>query len=585
MSANSYNVFISYQSADLEFAEQLNARLVDEGFQVWFDKARLEAGCDWHSEIEAGCESSRIFLPVLTPHWKGSEWTRYETYGAEAVIPLHYDGEWDEVATPPLMRYQNLALNFKEDTDDEWKKLFDSIRRLLAQPLPEKVERIANLRYSANPYFVGRETDLNKIHETLHRRPTAALTQDGTVQAITALGGVGKTTMAREYAEKFWRLYPQIFWIDARINLVSEFARLAEILVPKLYTTDDQKKAEEAFNLLNDQTERLLIIDNAIDEESVQTWIPKSGGCRTIITSRFADWSSAIKVCPIDVLKPEPSREFLLLRTEREPTRENNDKCDLLAEKLGHLPLALDQAAAYIHAQGLDFGFDDYLRLYDKAHHELLNKGVLGSTEYPDSVITTWKATIAKLSPPARAVLRLIAFLSNERIPTEMFIKGAETVTRGAGEFDGKDEDSRTNRSLDEFFIRDAIKNLASYSMITTYGNDFTVHALVQTVERLDIYDKRKQADWIERTTELITSQGPLNAHDTNTWHIWDALMPHAEQLLEHTLINTLVQPNIKLPSRLANLYFGKGMYYKAIPLYQKIIKIIEKNPHQTKMI
>jgi hypothetical protein len=31
-----------------------------------------------------------VVLPVLTPRWKRSEWTRYETYGAEAVIPLLY---------------------------------------------------------------------------------------------------------------------------------------------------------------------------------------------------------------------------------------------------------------------------------------------------------------------------------------------------------------------------------------------------------------------------------------------------------------------------------------------------------------
>ena len=60
-----YDCFISYSSADLVFAEKLHRTLVTEGFRVWFDKVRLEPGYDWHKEIEQGCESSRVMLPVL----------------------------------------------------------------------------------------------------------------------------------------------------------------------------------------------------------------------------------------------------------------------------------------------------------------------------------------------------------------------------------------------------------------------------------------------------------------------------------------------------------------------------------------
>ena len=60
--------------------------------KVWFDKARLAPGFNWHHEIEQGCENSRVILPVLTPRWKNSDWTKFETYGAEAVIQ-HGRGE------------------------------------------------------------------------------------------------------------------------------------------------------------------------------------------------------------------------------------------------------------------------------------------------------------------------------------------------------------------------------------------------------------------------------------------------------------------------------------------------------------
>ena len=64
-----YDVFISYKSYDVKLAEELHERLVNQGLKVWFDKARLKPGYNWHAEIEAGCEASRIALPVMTSLW------------------------------------------------------------------------------------------------------------------------------------------------------------------------------------------------------------------------------------------------------------------------------------------------------------------------------------------------------------------------------------------------------------------------------------------------------------------------------------------------------------------------------------
>jgi len=81
-----YDCFISYASNDLALAKTLHDHLVAAGFTVWFDRIRLKPGFDWYKEIEAGSESSRVILPVLTPDWKRSEWTRFETYGSDTVM-------------------------------------------------------------------------------------------------------------------------------------------------------------------------------------------------------------------------------------------------------------------------------------------------------------------------------------------------------------------------------------------------------------------------------------------------------------------------------------------------------------------
>jgi hypothetical protein len=224
-----YHCFISYASPDLAYAEALNKLLTGAGFRVWFDRVHLREkdGAQWHREISAGCEESRIVLPVLTPRWRQSEWTRYETYSAEAVIPILAEGAWDDVKTPPLGRWHSHTVSASLDPE----RLVASIRSLLAQPAPEKGERVAHLRYLPAKHFVGREQELGDIHEKLFTSPTAVLTQ-GHVTAVTALGGVGKTTLARQYAEKFWRCYRQMYWVDCRLNLDGEFALIHDILRP-----------------------------------------------------------------------------------------------------------------------------------------------------------------------------------------------------------------------------------------------------------------------------------------------------------------------------------------------------------------
>jgi hypothetical protein len=199
--------------------------------------------------------------------------------------------------------------------------------------------------------------------------------------------------------------------VDALAGLESGFALLFGKLFPGRSDAGMQQpdKAKLMLAELGGRAERLLVLDNVEDAESVRPWLPRdpTTGCRTLITSRFADWPAAagIRAIQLYVLEPEPAREFLLARTERTAEGAELAACDDLARELGYLPLALEQAAAYIAAPGAGVGFAGYLRLYREATAELLALGALGSTEYPDPVITTWQAT--KFNRPQHRGLRL----------------------------------------------------------------------------------------------------------------------------------------------------------------------------------
>ena len=566
MNFMSYDCFISYSSSDLRIAEELHGQLCNEGFNCWFDKARLAPGFDWHREVEEGCESSRVVLPILTPRWGLSEWTKFETYGAEVIIPLVFEGTWADVTTPPLESYQAEKIELTSLETVAWTRLFRAIRRCLAQTMPQKVTRVAHLRYRANDYFVGREKELIRIHEELHRKPRAVLTQ-GRVRAISAMGGAGKTTLARQYAEKFWKCYPQMFWVNCRLGFESQFAHIHDMLFPDRAHVgmQDTEKAVTAFRALHAHDPRLLILDNAESETSIMSWIPKAGGCHTLITSRYANWSAAIKAVQLDVLEKEPAMRLIWQRSGHLALGSEYSTCEQLVERVGYLPLALEQAAAYIEQQGEGFGLSDYLRLYDAATLELLSIGALGSTEYPDSVITTWKPTVDKLKLGARTILKVLSFFAATPVPTKLVVDAAPTLFEIAKDIDGTHSLSALGN--DEVWIRSELTQLKAYSLLRSDGVTCSLHPLLQLVERLSLKPLERDK-LLSQAIQVLIETSPEANWRPESRASWELLSPHAEQLLLHQR-NGHQSPNADLLDRLGDAYAARGLDERAVVFYR----------------
>ncbi len=574
-----YDCFISYSVSDLALAEELHRRLVGAGFNIWFDKVRLKPGFDWHREIEAACENSRVLLPLLTPRWRLSEWTKYETYGAESVIPLVAEGERSAVMTPPLLRYQALQLNPAEADDGKWEELFVALRDRLAQPAldpSEKTKRTAHLRFRPTPHFMGRVRELENLHEHLYIAPSAALTQ-GQARAITSLGGVGKTTLARMYAEKFWRCYSQVFWVDARLGYESEYARLCDLIDPDFKVANpDAKDVEKAHwtvaELENTQSRhpRLLIIDNVENETASRDWIPKTGHVHTLLTSRFSQWE-AISPFPIDVLTPEAAIELLMRRSDRRDALDSAEKraCQELAESLGCLPLALEQAAAFIRKQGQAFAFLGYLELYRESERELLSQHAQGTTEYPTSVLLTWRTTVRHLSNDARNMLKVAAFLAPIEIPFQMLVDGFEGMSHTAT----IQLDFEPQPVTAALRARECRNSLAEYSMVSvTVDDGFTVHPVVQAVERHHL-STRHWKECLEWAIRFFRHHAPPNPTEFETWDAWRTLVVHAITLDEHSKLFGDYEFPTMIVSQITTFYCALGEDAQAVPYARRAVK------------
>jgi hypothetical protein len=285
-------LFISYASPDVARAETLHQRLAAEKFGVWFDKKRLNPGCDWHNEIEAACDAARLILPLLTPHWHRSEWTKYETPASPAVLPVIAEGTPDNDLTPPLRRWQAHPLDPLTVDEPAWQALFVAIPQKLAEPVPQRAPFLVRLAHAPNRWFTGREADMNRLHDALHPGPLPAPTE-ARAWAITGLGGLGKTTLANEYVRRFRRRYPQVLWVDAGRGYQAEFSALHDQMFPDRARPDlpDEHKAAQVMDALREPHARLLVLDNVTDETTAAAWIPREGGCRTLLTSRFTGFS------------------------------------------------------------------------------------------------------------------------------------------------------------------------------------------------------------------------------------------------------------------------------------------------------
>jgi TIR domain len=555
MTQEYYDCFLSYRSTDRAAADEVYRRLTAAGLKVWWDKVYLEAGMRWHEEIERHCEASRVVLPLLTPEWRESEWTRYETYGAEHILPVLLRCEWAKVAPAPLAAVQGDMLNLATASDEDWNRLIARIRKLLEEPRPGRDGRRFLLSHRPIEHFVGRDLSMVELHEKLFLTRATALTH-GSVIALPALGGVGKTTLARHYAEKFWRCYRQIFWVDCRLGLATGFARVYDFLHPgEEMAVPFETRAQRAKDELSQHAdERLLILDNAEDEQSVLPWIPETGNCHVLITSRFAGWSKGIETYPVWVLEQEPARRLLLERSGRASDDGEEAAAAKVAERLQYLPLALEQAAAYV-AEQTGFGFEDYLRRYETSEKAFLDRRTPGATDYPESVYLTWRTTVDRLPEGARAMLRLHAFVAPTPFPVQLYIEGAKELGAEIEAWGAAPAELP-----DEMTVRDWKTSLVKYSMAKAEPEDcISVHALVQAVERHAMAGRSPEAaaGSARRAAALFSRVTPWPSWELIGRALWEKLASHAEILAANGYVEDELRGTVLAKLAGASRYAG----------------------------
>ena len=102
------------------------------------------------------------------------------------------------------------------------------------------------------------------------------------------------------------------------------------------------------------------------------------------------------------------------------------EDAEKIIEKLGGLPLAITQAAAYM-SKG-QMGFSRYLHRFETNFKRVASKAPTVTTYRNDTVFTCWEMSFKALTATAARLLHLCAFLSHEDIPDEIFRRGKRAI-------------------------------------------------------------------------------------------------------------------------------------------------------------
>lgn len=403
-----------------------------------------------------------------------------------------------------------------------------------------------------NQYFTGRAELLAALVSALTTQGMATVTQP---QALSGLGGVGKTQLALAYALRERHRYQAVLWVRAgsEDSLRSGFAELAVQL--GLPGAKESRALDESVAQIRhwlEKTERtLLVCDGADSPEILRQFLPRRGCGHILITSRAHDFQSLGIVKPVEVveLSLPDAIEFLLRRTARTDSGAGERAAaEALAQDLGRLPLALEQAAAYVVGKAVSFA--DYLASYKRHRLRLLNRSEPLIGEYPDTVATTWHLNFeeVKRSPPAVALLRFSSFLAADAIPTELLIEGAPL-------FDPKLARVVKDAKADPVVIGELLEPLLRFSLIRRDrdANTISIHRMVQEVVKDSIHpDSRREYAW--RVVQALSTTFPDPAIHT--------LWPQCERFLRHALAATQLCDEYRIEGEVAaHLYNQVALY------------------------
>ncbi|MFD9645391.1 tetratricopeptide repeat protein, partial [Streptomyces sp. NPDC059082] len=370
---------------------------------------------------------------------------------------------------------------------------------------------------SASGVFVGREEELTSLRRMLTGEGAAAVVQPRrtSARAISGLGGVGKSALALRYAHRYRDSYTLVWWVSAESpeTIVSGLGRITEQLCPQWARgCGPEERAAWAIAWLQAHPGWLLVFDNVEDPSHLRPYLGTLSGGHHLATSRRATgWHALAPVMPLGTLPPDEATGLLcsLAFPGQTATAEQREAARQLAEDLGCLPLALEQAGAYAYRTGIDL--DTYRRSLDLV---LVLDDNRDAPSPERTIARIWDHTLTALTardPLAVTLLHAMAWLAPDGIPRTLLAPLAPHPLA----------------------LANALGELHAYNMVafTPDRQGVGVHRLVQTVLR----NRAPQALGREEAEQAVRRALPSGDSRPDDTLDWERLLPHVHALADTT--------------------------------------------------
>jgi hypothetical protein len=424
---------------------------------------------------------------------------------------------------------------------------------------PAIVPQIWNVP-NRNADFTGRANILERLHDELAGDGTAVVL----ARAVFGLGGVGKTQVALEYAHRFKADYRLIWWINAEQPLEITLA-LADLAGQMGLPIGDN--AADAATAALDQLRRdvtgrwLLIFDNAEEPEDLASFLPTGSG-HILITSRNPAWTRHAEPVELDVFSGQESLAHLIHHV---PGLGMSD-ATRVSVAVGHLPLAIEQAAAWLAETGMPAPL--YAEWLETQATSAL--GLNKPLDYAKPVAAAWNLSISKLrerSPASVRLLQILAFCSPGPISATLLYSDAMIDCLLA--YDG---------TLTKPMLSRVIREISRFALVKVdqSSTPVQIHRLVQAVIRSQMSDEQQ---WGARhdVHKILAGTRPRQGEtdDPANWSTYDIIWPHlgpssAEECDDPRTRQLLIdwvryqwkhgeyEPALALADRLENLWRGQ---------------------------
>jgi hypothetical protein len=507
----------------------------------------------------------RAALETLQPENTSVAWTAtMSEFPDPAIVPA--------VSEPEFPSTQGATAGMSVDMSS-----FDFLP--LREPVGGIVQTVKLPQYMLKPHmrnadFFGRKDILQTLRRALAPSTGSSESDTGSALrsfALCGVGGLGKTSIAVEYAYATKDLYEAIFVLQASDTekLAQSFAEMSVALGLETEAGDQiisknivlgwlsqpvrhiQEGTAVFANEMKDLVSWLIVFDNADDLNVLRDFWPQSERGSILVTSRdpLAKTRTHVPITEGLDLEPfSPKDAGLLLRNLTNYSNSADvTPSEAVGARLSGLPLALTQIAGTITRR--DLSFPEFLALYDQesARSEIHKTSVQFAAK---TLYTVW--SFEDLGPGAKSLLEIIAFLDPDQIAEVILMKMGEVEERHRPEAYPDDESAFVN----------ARSELTKSSLLKRNRDrsEVIIHRIVQNSVKMrmgiDLFKVR-----FSSAALLLYATWPFSEfeHSTTRWRLCEPIIAHVANLHRTYVSNDELQGSETARSELARLFMDFG--------------------------